>query len=687
MTATALNREMALEAMLQVARHYGLSVSEEAARASMAWHQALPDDRALELLAKQLGLSLRLAAYDASFLDNWRLPLALELEGGRIGVLKACDGKGMAGMVMSGDQGLETPMPVQQLAKSARRVWVLRPMTAVPDARVDDYIRPYQPDWFRTILLRDWRRYGDIIVASLFANVLALATVVFSMQIYDRVVPAQSESSLWVLFAGVGIAIVFEFMLRLARLHVSDVLGKRADLKVADVVFGHALRIRNQERPKSTGSFIAQIREVEQVRELLTSTTVSAIADLPFFILFLGVLWMIGGPLAWVALGALPLLIIPGLLLQRPLARLANAGMRESALRNALLVEAVEGLEDIKLMRAEARFQSQWNHANEVSAEISKRQRFLTGLMMVWTQELQSIVYAVVLLVGCYLVIAGSLTTGALVATSILASRMMSPVAQLAAVLTRWQQAKVASKGLHALMERPVDQPPNARMVHLPAVQGAYALEGVRYQYGEFDPRPAIDVAKLQIQPGEKVAVLGRIGAGKSTLLHLMVGLLQPQQGRVSLDGLDLKLIDPADVRRDVGLLTQQSRLFFGSVRENITLGMPQASDADVIKAITMAGARPYLQSRAQGLDEMIQEGGVGLSGGQRQALLLARTLIRDPSVLLLDEPTANFDEMTEQQVIDSSNSGCPVVRWWSPPTACQCYSWWIASSSWMVAR
>lgn len=652
MTLKKWGREQALEAMMHIVRHYGVAVSEEAARASLAWQKSQSDDQALEWLAKYLGLSLRFAAFDKSYLDNWRLPVVLEFEGGRVGLLRAYDGKGAAGVVFSGDQGQETPLDVAQLLQTARRVWVLRPMTAVADARVDDYIRPYQPDWFKAILLRDWRRYGDVVLASLFANILALATVIFSMQIYDRVVPAQSEASLWVLFAGVSVAIVFEFMLRVSRMHVSDVLGKRADLRVADLVFGHALRIRNQDRSKSTGSFIAQIREVEQVRELMTSTTISAVADLPFFILFVGILWVIGGPLAWVALAALPLLVIPGLLLQRPLARLANSGMRESALRNAMLVEAVEGLEDIKLMRAEARFQSQWNHANEVSAEISKRQRFLTGLLTTWTQSLQSIVYAVVLLLGCYLVIDGSLTTGALVATSILTSRTLSPVSQLASVLTRWQQAKVARKGLHALMERPVDQPPNALMVHVPAIRGAFKFEGVKFQYGEKDPRPALTIAQLEIQPGEKIAVLGRIGAGKSTLLHLMSGLLQPQQGRVTLDGLDLSLIDPADVRRDVGLLTQNAKLFFGTVRENVMLGMPQATDAEIIKAITMAGARGYLQTRAQGLDEMILEGGVGMSGGQRQALLLARTLIRNPEVLLLDEPTANFDDLTEQQVL-----------------------------------
>lgn len=654
MSTRPLNRAMALDAMMYVARHYGVAVSKEAASAALAWKKSLDDDKALEYLSKQLGLSIELLPFEIGLLDNWHFPLVIQLKGGRLGVLKTFNGKDKVSVVFSGDKGLETPVFVKDVVSAISRVWILRPLSSVPDARVDEYIKPYQPDWFRAILFRDWKRYADVVIASLFVNVLGLATVVFSMQVYDRVVPAQSEASLWVLFSGVLIAIFFEFLLRLSRIHISDVLGKRADLKLSDVVFGHALRVRNEARSKSTGSFIAQIREVEQVRELLTSTTVSAVVDLPFFLLFLGVLWVIGGQLAFVVLATLPLLFIPGLLIQKPLAKLANSGMRESALRNALLVEAVEGIEDIKLMRAESRFQSQWNHANEVSAEISKRQRFLTGLMMTWTQEVQSIVYAVVLLVGCYLVMSGKMTTGALVATSILSSRMMSPVAQLSSVLTRWQQAKVASKGLHALMERPVDQPNNARLLSISSIQGAYSVEGVCFQYGEMDPRPAINLQALRIEPGEKVAILGRIGAGKSTLLHLLAGLIHPQHGRVTLDGLDLKLLDPADVRRDIGLLTQQARLFYGTVRENIILGAPHASDSDVLQAITMAGAKPYLQSRASGLDEMIQEGGVGLSGGQRQALLLARTLIRSPSTLLLDEPTANLDEMTERQVIEN---------------------------------
>ena len=652
-----------LEAMLTVARHYGIGASEESVRVAMAWERGAPLDTLLDHMARQLGLALRFDALSEAAPDPWRLPLVVEFDDGQVGVVQTSDGKGTLGVLLGGDKGLETALSVEQVRQRTRRVALLRPQTAVPDARVDEYIKPYRANWFWSIALHDWRRYGDVVVASLFANILALAGMVFSMQIYDRVVPAQSEPTLWVLFGGVMLAIVFEFMLRMSRTHISDVIGKRADLKVSDRIFGRALRIRTDARSKSTGSFIAQVREVEQVRELLTSTTIGAVADLPFFFLFLFVLWLVGGPIALVALAALPMIVIPGLLIQRPLRRLANEGMRESALRNALLVEAVEGIEDIKLMRAEPRFQNQWNHVNDVSATISMRQRFLTGLLMTWTQEVQSIVYAVVLLAGCFLVMRGDMTTGALVGSSILASRMIAPLAQLSSVFARWQQAKVARTGLDELMQRPVDQPEHARLVHAPSLQGNYLLENLQFQYGKDDKRPAFSVGRLQIKAGEKIALLGRMGAGKSTLLQLLAGLQSPQQGRVALDALELALIDPADVRRDMGLLTQNARLFHGSVRENVTLGMPMASDAEVMQALTMAGALPFIQSRAEGLDDLIHEGGLGLSGGQRQALLLARTLIRQPSIVLLDEPTAHFDEMTERQVIEAMGA------WMAPRT------------------
>ncbi len=485
------------------------------------------------------------------------------------------------------------------------------------------------------------------------ANILALATILFSMNVYDRVIPAQSVPTLWVLAGGVLIAAIFEFSLRVTRIYLSDIVGKRADLRISDRVYGHALRIKNSERSKSTGTFISQIRELEGVRELVTSTTISAIADLPFFLLFLGVFWVIGRNLFWVMLIVVPLMIIPGILAQKPLAKLANEGMREGAIRNAMLVESVQGIEDIKLLRAEARFQNQWNHMNEVSADIAMRQRKIVGVMTAWTQKIQGLTFAIVVLVGCFAVMDGEMTTGALVACSILSSRMLAPISQIAGVLGRLQQAKVAKQGLDELMKKPVDQPEHSHLIHRPVLNGHYELSGVSFKYGEDDPKPTLMVPKLEIKAGEKIAILGRNGAGKSTLLQLFSGMQTPNQGKIKLDGVELGLIDPADVRRDMGLLNQNAHLFFGTVRENLTLGAPLANDDDILQALRITGALAFVQENKEGLDHLILEGGVGFSGGQKQALLLARLLLRQPNILLLDEPTAAIDDVSEKQLID----------------------------------
>lgn len=607
----------------------------------------------MALITRQVGMSWRKSAFSTDLINPWRLPVVVEFHDGQVGVVEKVDAEGNANIQLSGDQGLAQTLTLNVLQSNIRHVYILRPEKSVPDARVDEYIKPYESSWFWSIVLRDWKRYIDVMFGSMIANILALATVVFSMNVYDRVIPAQSVPTLWVLAGGVLIAAIFEFSLRVARIYLSDIIGKRADLRISDRVFGHALRIKNSERSKSTGTFISQIHELEGVRELVTSTTISAIADLPFFLLFLGIFWLIGGNLFWVMLLVVPLMILPGILVQKPLAKLANEGMREGAIRNAMLVEVVQGIEDIKLLRAEARFQNQWNHMNESSADVSMRQRKIVGVMNAWTQKIQGLTFAIVVLVGCFAVMKGDMTTGALVACSMLSSRMLAPIAQITGVLGRWQQAKVAKNGLDELMKKPVDQPDHAHLIHRPALNGHYELTGVTFKYGEDDPKPSLMIPKLEIRPGEKIAILGRNGAGKSTLLQLLSGMQTHLQGKIKLDGVELGLIDPSDVRRDMGLLNQNAHLFFGSVRENLTLGAPLASDEEILNALKITGAIHFVQEKKEGLDYMILEGGVGFSGGQKQALLLARLLIRQPNILLLDEPTASIDDVSEKQLID----------------------------------
>ena len=650
---TKKNYQPWLQAILTVAKYYRIEPSEERIRLQLEWNQNQKLDDILLLIARQVGLNLRKSNFSVELLNPWLLPVIFELNDGQVGVVDKADKQGNVNIQFSGDQGLSQSIHIDLLKDKIKYVYTLRPETSIPDARIDEYIKPYQENWFWSIALRDWKRYIDIMFASLIANILALATIIFSMQVYDRVVPSQSISTLWVLAGGVLIAAIFEFVLRVSRVYLSDIIGKRADLRISDRVLGHALRIKNKDRSKSTGSFISQIRELEGVRELITSTTIGAIADLPFFFLFLFIFAFIGGNLFWVMLLVIPLMILPAILVQKKLAQLAQEGMRESAIRNAILVEVVQGIEDIKLLRAESRFQNQWNHMNEISADIGMKQRKIVGTLMAWTQKLQGLTYAMVVLVGCFAVIDGEMTTGALVACSILSSRMLAPIAQITGILGRLQQTKIAKQSLDELMKRPIDQAERSHLVHKPVLNGDYELKNVLFQYGDEDPKPSLMIRHLKIRSGEKVAILGRNGAGKSTLLQLLSGMQEPNQGAVHLDGLDLSLIDPSDVRRDMGLLNQNAYLFYGTIRENLTLGAPLATDDDILNALTVTGALAFIQEKKEGLDHLILEGGIGFSGGQKQAFLLARLLIRQPNILLLDEPTASIDDVSEKQLID----------------------------------
>ena len=652
--STIINYQPWLQAVLTVAKHYRIEPSEERIRLQLDWNPNQTVDDILATVTRQIGMNLRKAAFSAEALSPWRLPMIIEMQDGQVGVLDKVDASGNASIQFSGDQGLAQTLTQDMLIQNVANVYILRPEKSVPDVRIDEYVKPYEASWFWSIVLRDWKRYLDVMFASLMANILALATILFSMNVYDRVIPAQSVPTLWVLAGGVLIAAIFEFSLRVARIYLSDIIGKRADLTISDRVFGHALRIKNKERSKSTGTFISQIRELEGVRELVTSTTISAIADLPFFFLFLAIFWLIGGHLFWVMVLVVPLMILPGILIQKPLAKLASEGMREGAIRNATLVEAVQGIEDIKLLRAESRFQNQWNHMNEVSADISMRQRKLVGVMTAWTQKIQGLTFAIVVLVGCFAVMKGEMTTGALVACSILSSRMLGPIAQISGVLGRFQQAKVAKTSLDELMKKPVDQAPNAHLIHRPVLNGHYELNNIVFKYSENDAKPTLIIPKLEIQTGEKIAILGRNGAGKSTLLQLLSGMQEPVQGKIKLDGVDLGLIDPTDVRRDMGLLNQNAHLFFGSVRENLTLGSPLATDQELLNVLKLTWALSFVLDKKEGLDHQILEGGVGFSGGQRQALLLSRLLLRQPNILLLDEPTAAIDDVSEKQLIQN---------------------------------
>jgi len=639
-------------AIIQIATHYRLPCSPGMIMAAAEWQGKQTRDKALRHLARQAGLSLQLFADESREITRWRLPLAVELDDGQVGVVTAFDGDDRVRVHFSGDEQ-PTPVMLTDLLPALRVVAALRPVAAAKDSRVDRYLATVRPDWLRRLVLHDLRPYGYVMLASFLINLLALVGIVFSMQVYDRVIPAQSYPTLYVLYAGVIISVVFTYILRVGRDHVTDLLGKRADMRVSDRVFGHALRLRNSVVPRSTGTFISQLRELEAIREMVTSTTVTAIVDMPFFLLFLLVMAIIAPQLAWIAPVAVLLMVLPGLLSQKKLAKLAQQALKESTLRNAVLVESVQGLEDIKLMQAEDRFLQQWNSYIRITAQSGVAMRKVMHSLISWGVTVQGLVYASVIVVGAPMVINGDITTGAIVAASLLSSRMIAPMATLCGVLARWQQVRAAKTSLDGLMNLPVENSSDETRIHCPVLFGHYQFTDAMFRYYSDSLTMALRIKSLTIQPGERIAVLGRNGSGKSTLLQAMAGGMDLVSGELRLDNLSLPHIDVADVRRNVGLLTQNARLFHGTLRENLTLGAAHATDDAIFSALTVSGGAEFIRRLPLGLDHPIMEGGTGLSGGQRQSLLLARMLLRDPNIVLLDEPTAALDDHTEKEFIE----------------------------------
>ncbi|RSY90422.1 type I secretion system permease/ATPase [Sphingomonas koreensis] len=646
-------------ALVVLAGLKGVKITEAELAGRLAWgNPAETTDARLIAAARSAGLKLDIVSAAIDDIPDMLLPAIFTMRDGTVAIVlsRSADSVEIILPRLLDNSPMQLPL-ADFHERASGRVGFVEPLsTRTRDARIEAFLRRPAKSWLRDAIIGHRSGYRDIMLASLFGNLLTFGTSLFAMQVWDRVIPAQSIPTLWVLALGTGIALLLELLLRTARVAIVDRIGREADMAISARVFARALDIRNDARPRSTGALIAQLRDIEQIRELLTSTTVAAIVDLPFIILFLILFTMLAGPLTFVLVAAALLIAVPGLLLQRPLAKLAKEGMREGALRNAILVESIERVEEIKATQSEARFQSLWERFTDTGTRIGAGQRFLSSLFVNWTQTLQQLAYTAVVVVGAFQVMDGNMTMGALIACSILTSRALVLFIPFGQIFTRWQNAKIAIAALDDLFDKPVDHDPDQGLLRRTVLRGNYELEGVSFAY-DTDSPPVLRVERLTIRAGERVALLGRIGAGKSTLLRLLAGMAQPGGGRLLLDGTSMGLISPADIRREAAYLGQGAQLFLGTIRENLLVGTPAARDEDLLAALAVSGGLPLVQSQAHGFDLMLQEGGAGLSGGQRQTLLLARTLLRNGNILLLDEPSAPLDELSERNLVQQLGS------------------------------
>lgn len=505
--------------------------------------------------------------------------------------------------------------------------------------------------WFWDAFTANWWAYLQGAIATGFASLLALSAAVYSMQVYDRVIPSDSTNTLLVLTIGVVIVYVLELILRSFRAYVIDYAGKKVDLDVSEKVFNQGVGIRMEARPQHTGTFIAQLREHESLRDFVTSAAIFTLADFPFLIIFLVAMWLIGGNLVLIPLVVIPALILFSALMQWPMMRLSREHIKESNARSGLLIESIEGAETLKTLNAEWRMRRRWRELTELVSNTGMRVKSISNFTTNFASTVQSVVYIAIVALGALMIRDGELTAGALIACSILAGRAVAPVSQIIGLLTRVYQVKASAQTLDKIMNLPVDRPSDANFLMLDRCQGNLSFANVQFSYGESDV-VALNIPKLEIASGERVALLGRTGSGKSTLLRLLSGLYMPTKGRLLMDGVDIHQIDPSIFRHSLGYMTQDVRLFSGTLKENLLLGAGDVSDDKLLEAAKVTGIDRYISHHPKGFDLPIYEGGGGLSGGQKQAVGLARLMLADPRVFLLDEPTAAMDQQTENEFI-----------------------------------
>ncbi len=636
-----------LRCLSLVAGLLGRPVSTVALKAGMPQGRERPPLSVCVRAAEQAGLTVR--TFHKPQIENISsliMPCILVLQNDQACILSALD-DGHAEVIFPQGGGTSKRLSLEQLQPQYSGYVLLASPEGKLDQRASDLRLVDTREWFWGTIFKFFPIYKHVLLATVMVNILALASPLFIMNVYDRVVPNSAFDTLWALAIGVFIAYLFDFLLRNLRGYFADVAGKNADVIIASKLMQQMTAMRFDHKPESAGTLANNLREFESLREFFSSTTLMALVDMPFIFLFVGLISYIAGPLAYAPLVAVPVVILVGYFLQLPFQRIIEKSFREGAQKNALLVEAITGMETIKTSMAEGQIQKRWEEVIGLNAKSTSRARALSNFSISFSQWSAQLVSVAIIIGGVYLISEGELTLGGLIACNILVGRAMAPLGAVAAMLTRLQQSRMALKSLDLLMKQPNERPLDNEFIQAKNLQASISFENVHFQYPN-SQTPALDGVSLHIKPGEKVAVLGRTGSGKSTLGRLCVGLYEPQKGAVKLDGIDLRQLHVADLRSHIGYVSQDNYLFYGSIRDNIAFGAPYVDGPAILSAANLAGVTDFVKGHPAGFDWQVGERGMSLSGGQRQAVTIARALLLDPDILIFDEPTSAMDNNAE---------------------------------------
>jgi ATP-binding cassette, subfamily C, bacterial LapB len=643
-----------LLALVDIARHNGDVVPPEGLTAGLPLTRGRLAIAHLPQAAERAGLSVEVLTLSVDTIAAHDCPLALPMKNGSVLIVSGVEGKGRDRHVVVEVPGGGHPakaVPAAGLARVATgQALRFRPLPA-RDAAPPAPGAATSGRWFLSAFRESRGSYANVVLATVMLNLLALALPLFTMNVYDRVIPNAAMATLAALSIGAVLAIVFDFVMRTLRADLVDIASRAADVRLSNSLFARLLGARHNPSPGAVGVQANTLREFETLRDFFQSLTLTTLGDLPFAIAFFAAIWIIAGPLVAapiaVGLGTLAL----SLILQRRLSALLADQFRDMAQKNAVAVETLVGLETLKSIGAESWAAERWERATADGIRVSTEIRRLTNLASHVVVAGQSLVTVLMILHGAHLVLAGQITTGALIAAVMLAGRALAPVGQMALLVTRGFQARQAFQSLKPMLEAPQERELGRSFVSPGRIDGALALDNVSFAYGE-EGEAALRNVSLQARAGERIAILGTIGSGKSTLLRIFPALLRPKDGRALVDGVCVEHIDPAVLRRAVAYVPQDAMLFRGSLRQNILIHAPMATDQDLVEAVAVTGAAEWINRLPKGLDTIVGERGLGLSGGQRQAIALARAFVTRPKVLLLDEPTGAMDGRTEQAML-----------------------------------
>ncbi len=588
------------------------------------------------------------------------LPCIILLKDKNACILSRFDKKKKAVEVLTSEnEGAPVKISIEKLEEEYVGYAIFSKPTVKLDKRAHFVELKERKDWFWGTLLKFWRIYIHVMIASFVVNFFALAGPLFVMNVYDRVVPNNAIETLWVLAVGVGSVYLFEFVLKNLRSYFVDIAGRNADVIMGSRLLEHVMGMRLDELPPSIGSTANNMKDFEQLRDFFSSGTVTILVDIPFMFLFLGVIWLIAGPVAIIPLAMVPVVLVAAFIIQIPLVRVIEKTAAESNQKYALLFETLSGLETIKTNTAESKIQGMWERIVNVSADSSAQSRGWSALATSFTSFSIQFTTVMIIIYGVYEIAEGNMTMGALVAASMLTGRAMAPLGTIASLLVRYQQTKLGLTSLNELMKKPLERPEGKKFISFDSMQGLIKFDKVNFAYPGSDDA-ALEEVSFKIRPGERVGILGRIGSGKSTLGRLMTGLYSPTGGSISIDGTELQQIDPSDVRQNIGYITQDNFLFYGTIRENIAFGAPHLTESEIKRAAKISGVMDFARQSSLGLDYQVGERGMSLSGGQRQAVAIARALTYDPPIMLMDEPTSNMDLSSEARFISRMDQFLP---------------------------